>query len=398
MKIGFFTDTYFPQINGVTFTVCQWKKELEKLGHEVFVYYPEDKSYKPKKNEVPMPSLPFLFYKGYRIGLPAFSRIEKDLDIVHVHAVALMADLGLAVSRKQEIPCVITYHTPPDKYMYEILPINNEIVHEALKVGYYKYEKELLKRCQMVTSPSAEIIQILKDRLDGLIKKAIYFSNGIDTEYFKEADPEIFRKAFDIPKGRVIGYTGRHSTGKCLEDLIRYADRFDGTILIGGDGPLTEKYKELAAGKRNVRFVGFFPRDLLCSFYSLLDVFIMPSTVETEGLVVLEANACGAPAVGANAMALKSTIQEGINGYHYEPGDIDDLAAKVEKAYKNRKELSKSSKEFVKTRSAANAAKRLVALYEGVIADYREEFRRKGKKSKLSGKIQLLHDMLMRKK
>jgi len=371
MKIGFFTDTYFPQINGVTFTVYQWKKELEKLGHEVFVYYPEDKTYQPKKNEVPMPSLPFLFYKGYRIGLPAFNRIEKDLDIVHVHAVALMADLGLAVARKQRIPCVITYHTPPDKYMYEILPIDNKTIQEAMKVGYYKYEKELLKRCQLVTSPSEEIINMLKERLGDYIKKATFFSNGIDTDYFKEADPEEFRRVYDIPKGRVIGYTGRHSTGKCLEDLIKYADRFDGTVLIGGDGPLTEKYKELAAGKKNIRFLGFFKREHLCQFYSLLDVFIMPSIVETEGLVVLEANACGTPAVGANAMALKSTIQDDVNGYHYEPGDIDDLAAKVEKAYKNREKLSKSSKEFVKTRSAANAAKKLVSLYGEVIQEYK---------------------------
>ena len=59
MKIGFFTDTYFPQINGVTYTISLWKKELEKLGHEVFVYYPDDESYTPARNEVPLPSFPY---------------------------------------------------------------------------------------------------------------------------------------------------------------------------------------------------------------------------------------------------------------------------------------------------------------------------------------------------
>jgi glycosyltransferase involved in cell wall biosynthesis len=211
---------------------------------------------------------------------------------------------------------------------------------------------------------------MLRERLGDKMKKSVYFSNGIDTEYFRPADGEAFRKDFNIPKGKVIGYTGRHSTGKHLEDMIAYADRFDGMVLIAGDGPLTDKYKELAAGKKNIRFLGFFPRDRLCQFYSLLDLFIMPSTVETEGLVVLEANACGTPAVGADAMALKSTIKEGVNGYHYEPGDIDDMARVIEKAYKDRARLAKGAKEFVKDRSAANTAKKLVQIYGETIDEY----------------------------
>ena len=140
--------------------------------------------------------------------------------------------------------------------------------------------------------------------------------------------------------------------------------------------------EDFAEGKKNIRFLGFFPRKDLTEFYSLLDVFIMPSTVETEGLVVLEANACGTPAVGADAMALKSTIKSGVNGYHYKPGDIKDLDEKVKTAYKNLKSLRKSSKEFVKDRSAANTVKRLVKLYEEVIRDYKAE---KAKSSRKRG-------------
>jgi len=389
MKIGIFTDSYLPQINGVTYTLVLWKKELEKLGHEVFVYYPEDSAYTPKKNEIPLTSLPFLFYKGYKIGLPSFKKIEKGLDIIHLQSPATMADLGLAVSRKQGIPCIMTYHTPPDRYMYEILPVNNELLQEALRMFYYKYEKELLKRVWLVTSPSEEIINILKERWGKRIKKAVFFSNGIDTEYFKEADGERFRKDFNIPPGKVIGYTGRHSIEKHLEDLINYADTFDGTVLIGGDGPQGENYKKMAEGKKNIRFLGFFPRDRLCEFYSLLDVFIMPSTAETEGLVVLEANSCGTPAVGANAMALKSTIREGVNGYHYEPGDLKGLDAAVKRAYANAESLKRSSKEFVQDRSGAKTAKRLVKLYEETIAEYKKEKARKKPRKLAALKIRL---------
>lgn len=371
MKIGFFTDTYLPQINGVTFTVKQWKKELEKRGHEVFIYYPKDENYKPADHEVPLPSFPFIFYKGYHIGLPSFKNIEKDFDIVHLHGFVTMAALGLAVARKQRIPAVLTYHTPPDFYLQQIT--SNEFVQESLRVVYYKYEQEFLERCDLVTAPSEGIIKMLKARLGDKIKRTISFSNGIDTNFFKAVDGEKFRKDYKIPKGRVIGYTGRHSAEKHLEDLINFADQFDGTILLGGDGQQNAKYQEMAKGKDNVRFLGFFDRNRLPEFYSLLDIFGMPSTAETEGLVVLEANACGAPAVGANAMALKTTIQDDVNGYHYEPGDTKDLAKKVEMAYKNMKRLRASSKEYVKERSVAKTAKKLEGIYKELIEEYKNK-------------------------
>ncbi|MFB6216620.1 MAG: glycosyltransferase [Candidatus Aenigmatarchaeota archaeon] len=76
-----------------------------------------------------------------------------------------------------------------------------------------------------------------------------------------------------------------------------------------------------------------------------LDVFVFPSRVEAEGLVVLESNACETPVVGANAKGLKSTIEDDVNGYKYEPGNIDNLRDKVEKVYSDLEELKRSSVE-----------------------------------------------------
>ena len=319
-----------------------------------------------------MRSFPFVFYKGYHISIPSFSKVAKGLDIVHIQSPALMGDMGVAVSRKQKIPCVMTYHTPPDQYLIQILPVPNSLVQESLKVFYYKYEKALLRRCTMITAPSQIIIDLLKKRWGAMLPKAVSFSNGIDTEYFKETDPAKFKKDYNVPKGKVIGYTGRHSTEKHLEDLINLADSFDGTVLIGGDGQQHEEFVKLAKGKKNVKFIGFFPRERLCEFYSSLDAFVMPSTAETEGLVVLEANACGTPAVGADAMALKVTVQDGVNGYHYKPGDIKDLAAVVEKTVKEKGKLKASCRKFVEGRSSASAAKRLVELYEEALIIYKK--------------------------
>jgi len=90
------------------------------------------------------------------------------------------------------------------------------------------------------------------------------------------------------------------------------------------------------------------------AFYTCLDVFVFPSQAETQGLVALEAMACGTPVVGADALALKDTIQEGMNGYLYECGNRKDLLDKIKKAYNNRDKLSKSSKEYVQEHSVEN--------------------------------------------
>jgi len=365
MKIGFFTDTYFPQINGVTYTVSLWKRELEKLGHEVIVYYPEDKRYKPGKGEIPMKSFPFPFYKGYNIGLPSMKRVEKGFDIIHLHGVISMAMFGLGVSRKQRIPCIITYHTPVDYYVHQIS--SNELVAESLKVIYYRYEKELLERCKVITAPSEEVIKVLKARWGDKICDAEYFSNGIDTSLIKYTDPAKFKKDYGIPSGKIIGFTGRHSTEKHLEDLIALADGFEGTVVIAGDGQQHKEYLEMAKGKKNVMFLGFLPRERMPEFYSCLDVFVMPSTAETEGLVVLEANACGVPTIGADALALKTTITEGVNGYRYAPGDIKDLKKKTELAYKNLTKLKEGSIKSAQEKSVATTAKRLESLYARLI-------------------------------
>ena len=363
MKIGFFTDSYFPQINGVTYTINLWKRELEKQGHEVFIYFPKDKGYEPEKNEIELRSLPFIFYKGYALGLPSFKKVEKDLDVVHIQSPATMGLFGLAVSRKQQIPCIVTHHTPPDMYLNEISPIRNEFMQEALKVAYYKYERELLERCQLVTAPSQAMIDMLKERLEGYIDKAIYFSNGTDTDFFKEKKTDKFKKDYDVPNGKVIGFAGRHTTEKHVEDLIEVARDFDGTVLIGGLGPLTEQYREMAKGLENVKFLGFLPRERLPEFYSTLDLLIMPSTAETEGLVVLEANACGTPAIGADALALKTTIEDDVNGYHYNPGDVSELKKQIEKGYKDIQKLKKGSKKKAEERSVKETVKKLIKIY-----------------------------------
>ncbi|MBN2251404.1 MAG: glycosyltransferase [Candidatus Altiarchaeota archaeon] len=361
MKIGIFTDTYFPQINGVTFTIHLWKEKLEELGHTVRIYYPSGK-YAPKDGEYPFRSFEFRFYKGYRIAIPTdLMDKTEDLDIIHIHGLFSMAIAGMWVSRKRKIPRALTYHTPADEYIEYIT--RRDSLRKTLMRIYNMWEKQLLNSCDLVTCPS----KVIRDRLLAKgVKDAIVLSNGVDLGFFRPVDAEGFRDKYGIGDGRVIGFCGRMGYEKHVEDLIGIADEFDGEILIAGNGPAEEHYRELGKEKTNVRFLGFLERQELLEFYSALDVFIFPSVAETQGLVALESMACGKPIVGADALALKDTIVDGVNGYLYQSGDRRELLEKIDMAYENRETLSRNCIEYVKQHSVDRSMERLVELYQGL--------------------------------
>ncbi len=360
MKIGIFTDTYFPQVNGVTSTIEAWKKKLEKY-HDIYIYYPKS-SYVPGKNEFPFRSFQFRFYEGYKVAFPrGISKKAEGLDIIHIHGLFTMAMAGLYVSRKYKIPKVLTYHTPADDYIDYIT--RKPPLKKTLMKLYNFWEKKLLNSCDLVTVPSKSI----RDRLlEKGVNEIMVLSNGINLDFFRYKEPESFKKNYGIKKGKVIGFCGRFGYEKHLEDLIEISNRFDGQILIAGKGPATRYYKNLAKDKKNVKFLGFLSREELLGFYSSLDLFIFPSLAETQGLVALEAMACGVPVIGANALALKDTIKDGRVGFLYQQGDLDDLMEKIEMAYKKRDTFSKNCLEYVKEHSLDKTIKRLLEIYENL--------------------------------
>ncbi len=358
MKIGFFTDSYFPQINGVTYTVKLWKDELKKRGEDIYIYYPRG-DYSPEENEFPFHSVEFKFYKGYKIAFPThLSEKAKFLDVVHIHGLFTMAWAGFHISKKFSIPKVLTYHTPADHYIGYIT--KNEKLKQTLIKLYNYYEKKLLNSCDLVTCPSNVIKETL---LKKGVKDVKVLSNGMDLNFFRYVNPELFKEKFGIKAKKIIGFCGRFGYEKHLEDLISLSDKFDGEILLAGMGPALDYYEKIAKGKKNVKILGFLSREDLLGFYSSLDLFVFPSIAETQGLVALEAMACGVPVIGADAFALKDTITEGKTGYLYKQGDTEKLWELIRKGYDNRENLSKNAKEYVKEHSVEKSMEKLLGFY-----------------------------------
>jgi glycosyltransferase involved in cell wall biosynthesis len=337
-RVAAFTDTYLPTVNGVTYTIASWRDRWERAGGRMDVVYPNADGHRPTDGEHPVGSLPLPFYDGFRLGTPKVPEAVEDAEVVHAHTPFNIGLGGLRLARKTDVPLVASYHTPTSEYAAYVSPTDSI----ASLVGRVSeaYERWFFGRADAVLAPSAATRDHLQSEV-GVDTDVEVVPNGIDTERFRPVETDEFLASHDLDGERpLVGYTGRHGYEKRLSELVAAAADMDVTVIFGGDGPAREDLVSQAADLgADARFLGFLDRDEMPAFYSALDAFAFPSPVETQGLVALEANACGTPVVGADAGALANTIDDGETGYHYESGNIDDFKAAIRRTLADRDDL-----------------------------------------------------------
>ncbi|WP_255196804.1 glycosyltransferase [Halorarius litoreus] len=331
--VAAFTDTYLPTVNGVTYTVQSWRDTWADRGGRMHVVYP-DADHVPGPREHPVRSLTFPFYEGFYAALPQIpDGIDDldDLDVVHAHTPFSLGLAGRRLAGSEALPLVASYHTPTAEYADYIADGRLADVIERVAGAY---EKWYLNRADAVVVPSQPACDHLSEL--GVDAEMAVVPNGVDTDFFAPVpDDELaaFRERHGLPDGPLVGYTGRHGFEKNLDAILDVAPQLDATVVFGGDGPARSRLETRAADlDADVRFLGFLDREELPTFYSVLDVFAFPSPVETQGLVALEANACGTPVVGVNAGALAETVVHGETGFHFPEGDTGGFRDGIERA------------------------------------------------------------------
>ncbi|WP_247003838.1 glycosyltransferase [Halosolutus gelatinilyticus] len=313
MKIGFFTDSYFPEIDGVTYTIKLWREELERKGHEVYVVYP-DGDYEPGDREFPVRSLPNPFYAGYRIPLFRRPSTLPELDVVHCHGPASVGILGRYYARKHELPTIYTHHTPLEEYFHQNVKL--ESVASAMSKLYVPLENAFLESFDIVTASTERIERDVTH---------VPLPVGIDMEFFQPTAEDWYADA-DKP---VIGYSGRLSMEKNVNDILEVAKEVpEYEFVVVGEGPYRASLERNAP--ENVELRDFLPREELPTFYSSIDAFVTASTADTLGLSTLEANACGTPVIAADVAPFDQTIGPD-NGDRFEYGDLEAMADTIER-------------------------------------------------------------------
>ncbi|QGA80152.1 glycosyltransferase [Candidatus Nanohalobium constans] len=324
MRIGFFSDSYFPEIDGVTYTLDSWKERLEERGHEVYIIYPESESYDSGRREIPVRSVTNPFYEGYNIPLPLFQDLP-DLDVVHCHSPAPVGWLGRLYSMRNNVPSVYTHHTPIEEYFVQAVKL--ESLANLMKKVYVPLEEKFLSTFDKV------ITNTEKGRRN---VSSVKIDAGIDMRFFQESNT-------DTREEEVIGYSGRISNEKNLEEVVEMSQEIDAKLVVVGEGPAREEIE--AEAPEDTVFKDFLPRKKLPHHYSKLDVFITASTGDTLGLSPLEANACGTPVVAPDVHPFDKTIEPG-NGLKYEKGNIQDFREKVRTALNQKWQTRKAVQKY----------------------------------------------------
>ncbi len=336
MRIAFFSDTYHPYVSGVIASMDSFRKHLEERGHEVFVLVPEypEKTRKGAKAErvLEMFSLPVPGYDRFRIATPISRDDFRDLnfDVVHTHSPFIMGRIGARFAERRDIPLIFTCHSLYPEYS-RYFSFLDSVVESVIE----DYVVQYCNRCDLVLSPSHHVNRVLKEW--GVRSSLEVMPTGVEVGHFQSGDHRWARERFGIPKDRnLLLFVGRLGKEKNLAFLIRsfaLLQRDDGLshhLLLVGDGPERERLRELAQEEgvaSRVTFAGELGHDKVIDCYHGADLFVFPSRVETQGLVLVEAMAAGLPVVAVEAAATEEVVVHGRHGLVVSPHPEDFASA-----------------------------------------------------------------------
>ncbi|MGD0510530.1 MAG: glycosyltransferase [Candidatus Micrarchaeaceae archaeon] len=350
LRIAFYTDSFLPAVDGVVISILNFRKELERRGHEVYLYASGNEKTKRMvagdSRITVVRGVRFKKYPQYNLALfpPLVSRlktINTRFDLSHAHTPFTMGFYGLMLSKLDRTPLVGSFHTLfTDKAAIKEYVVANRLVTKTIIKYSWKYARMFYNRCDGVAAPSSTIKSMLEKKG---IQNLSVVPNGIDLKRFNaDADGSAVRKRIlKGKKDKLVMYVGRVSREKKLETMIKAAGlmkKDNVQFAIVGTGPAQEHYESMVRRMHlqdRVRFMGFIDNKKLPEYYAACDAFCIPSTFETQGIVSLEAMAAGRPVVGADYLALKELIKNGKNGEKFRPNDSTDCARKIRKVIYN---------------------------------------------------------------
>ena len=405
MRIGLFTDTYPPFINGVSTSVFMLKKALERAGHQVFVVTINTETfhygYDENDTVVRIPGLPIGLY-DYRVStvypLKAMNIIRKwKLDVIHSHTEFSVGTFARFISRQFNIPLVHTYHTLYEDYVYYIT--KGYFDKPSKKIVEYLTQFYCDKTANELIVPTKKIYDLIKEKYN--VDKNIYIiPTGIEVERFYKENvnsnkvAELGKKLKITDKDFVIIFVGRMAQEKNVELLLSAQKKLvekdkNIKLLMVGDGPDLDNYKKTVKEygiDKNVIFVGKVPWEDVPQYYRLADVFATASTSETQGLTVIEAMAASVAPLCINDESFKNTVEDGYNGEIFKDEDeYVEIVRDLREHTKKLNMLQKQARLNAEIHSSKYYGERVADVYKHAIEN--KQYDNFGVIGKLVGRI-----------
>lgn len=429
MRIGLFTDTYRPSINGIVFVVESLKRHLEAEGHVVYIFCPAQsirrskhaEAYQEDEHVVRFPSVKGAFYEDYDTSIFFMPRVlnqirDLDLDIIHYFTPSQFGLMGIYAAYKTNTPLVAQHCT--DLYEYvehypSVLPgvlalmtlVPFTVKVDAQEIAeIMKLYRPRLERAEWSRGVIEKVITMLYKRSDAVIalsRKSQYqleswqteekyrypvtlLPNGVDAIKKPTAKQLAkFRQQWGIAEGdEVFGFVGRLGSEKNLALLV---DTFARVVTVRpqvrlmfvGDFEYRATLEDLAAktghGDR-VIFTGALERKNLGVAYAALDVFTFPSLTDTQGWVIHEAAHAGLPILLVDR-ELSEVVEDGVNGYYVDntPEAMAKQLISLLKNPKKREAFGAESRKKAALFTEKRQVKKLLKLYERAVVEHFSE-------------------------
>jgi len=312
-------------------------------------------------------------YPGMRLYYPPLLRMlhycyEKNSTHIHSATPGPIGIAGLIIARILNLPIFGTYHTDLPRYVDQLTEDG------AMSEICWRYSIWYYNQMDVVYVPSRATGDELKTK--GVKKEKIrFYPRGIDIKRFHPSKRNgFFENRFSLPENRMrLLYVGRISKEKNLLDLVEICRRLhqmrqDFHLYVIGDGPFSKHLKD-AFRSMPVTLTGFMEGEDLAQAYASSDLFIFPSTTDTFGNVVLEAQASGIPVIVTDEGGPKENVIDGETGYIVSAGDIDGFIDKIQVLLdhpEKRQQMGQRARQYVEIRSFDSAYIKLWESYKEV--------------------------------
>lgn len=383
MRIALFTDTFLRQVNGVVVAVVELAKSLADRGHKVYIFAPrieggEEFSY-PNVVVKLCPSVPALIYEDYKFTLPFdpwvlnFVRSER-IDVIHFNTPIMLGLQAIITAKILKLPLVGTFHTffAEPEYLKHVRLNNKAMEKVAWKFAHFYY-----KYCDLISCPSEGTKAVLLEKKWKVPLKVIPY--GVKSSAFDNSKAKETRKRFNS-NGKLLLTVSRITYEKNIPfileafHLVLQKEPNVKLVIVGG-GPqmpeVKERIKQLGLEKSVILTGHMLHNELVkSSIFGACDIFVMASKTETGPIAMIEAQINGLVCVGMKGKGMK-LIENGINGYEVNPGDMETFTNRVIELLTNDAKyeaMRRATLKGVKQYELSHIAKVWEETYEELIA------------------------------
>lgn len=373
LRVAVVTESFLPQINGVTNSVLRVLETLASKGHEALVIAPDSAEAPTTYAGFRVKRVPSLAVKGLLpVGFPQRSMeplIEGfNPDVIHLASPFFLGKYATRIAQRLSIPTLSIYQTDVAGFARHY---GLSIAHSQLT----NWVANIHKQTDRTLAPSTWSCDQLQS--SGVDNVALW-QRGVDSVKFNPAKRSAeLRNSFTANNTDkiIVGYVGRLANEKKIEDLAPLHDRDDVQLVIVGDGPARQK---LERGLARALFVGYKSGEDLAAHYASFDIFVHTGKHETFCQSIQESLASGVPVIAPNSGGPLDLVQHGATGFLLDTSNSADLVAAFELLTdsRTRELMGITARESVINRTWEKVNNQLIDHYRdlsAVSSDAREE-------------------------